>query len=460
MNIPVLPVENIVLVTAFGKRSNRIRIKAYVEFTIGTDRFEQVFLVSSQLKNDMIIGCQFLKEFGICIDFSKGAISYVRHGVQKDHEFVTSVKVHSAIDNGSGQTKADISSKPHTNLVECSDLSHKEAVYDYPNPSHSKTRAVVEADRDSEECSSIFFMFTERTLRNSGADSTLELQGAACDPFCKVEREMTDAEVSEKFNGQSRDSEDLETAEKFNFHVNNVRKDLPGSEPSTHPKKSLSEARSFQSEDVNNLVEQVTCLNMQQRQKLSDILLKYVDFLTTKPGKCKLIKYKFQVVADKPIVSYSRSIPFSQRPAVRELINQMLLDGILEVSDSPIINPLTVVKKEGGKIRMCIDARKVNQFTIPDHERAPPIQELLQKFNGANYLTSLDLSAAFHQIELDEESRKFTAFIFDSTVYQYTRVPYGFKNSLPAFIRAIKLALGGSSLNNVVFYVDDILIYS
>jgi hypothetical protein len=167
---------------------------------------------------------------------------------------------------------------------------------------------------------------------------------------------------------------------------------------------------------------------MQQRQKLSDILLKYLDFLTSKPGKCKLIKYKFQVVADKPIVSYSRPIPFSQRPAVRKLINQMLLDGILEVSDSPIINPLNVVKQEVGKIRMCIDAQKINQFTIADHERAPTIQELLQKFNGANYLTSLDLSSAFHQIELDEESRKLTAFIFDSTVYQYTRVPYGFKN--------------------------------
>jgi hypothetical protein len=60
-NIPILPVENIVLVTAFGRRSNRIRIQAYVEFTIGADRFEQVFMVSSQLKNDMIIGYQFLK---------------------------------------------------------------------------------------------------------------------------------------------------------------------------------------------------------------------------------------------------------------------------------------------------------------------------------------------------------------------------------------------------------------
>jgi hypothetical protein len=157
MNIPVLPVENIVLVTAFGKRSNRIRIQAYVEFMIGTDRFEQVFLVSSQLKNDMIIGCQFLQEFGVCIDFCKGAISYVRHGVQKEHEFVTSVELHSALDNGFGQAKAEVPSKPHTLLVECSDLIPKEAVYDYPNPSHSHTRAVVETGRNSEDCSSNFY---------------------------------------------------------------------------------------------------------------------------------------------------------------------------------------------------------------------------------------------------------------------------------------------------------------
>jgi hypothetical protein len=39
-------------------------------------------------------------------------------------------------------------------------------------------------------------------------------------------------------------------------------------------------------------------------------------------------------------------------------------------------------------------------------------------------------------------------------------VPYGFKNSLPAFVRAIKLALGDDQLKNFVFYVDDVLIHS
>jgi hypothetical protein len=43
---------------------------------------------------------------------------------------------------------------------------------------------------------------------------------------------------------------------------------------------------------------------------------------------------------------------------------------------------------------------------------------------------------------LHEDCRKYTAFLFDTTVYQFKRVPYGFKNSLSAFVRALKLALG------------------
>jgi hypothetical protein len=165
------------------------------------------------------------------------------------------------------------------------------------------------------------------------------------------------------------------------------------------------------------------------------------------------------VEADKPIIGYSRPIPYALRPAVREQIQQMLAD-IIEISSSPILNPLTVVRKPSGDIRICVDARRVNQFTIADHERTPPMNELLQRFHGAKFFTSIDLSSAYWQIELDEDSRKYTAFISESTAYQYKRVPYGFRNSLPAFVRAIKIALGGSNLEGVVSYVDDLLIHS
>jgi hypothetical protein len=45
-------------------------------------------------------------------------------------------------------------------------------------------------------------------------------------------------------------------------------------------------------------------------------------------------------------------------------------------------------------------------------------------------------------------------------VYQFKRVPYGFKNSLSAFIKALKLALGKDTESYVTFYVDDIIVHS
>jgi hypothetical protein len=49
VEVPVLPLENIVLVTAFGRRSKKIRSQALVEFAVGRDVFEGVFMISSQL---------------------------------------------------------------------------------------------------------------------------------------------------------------------------------------------------------------------------------------------------------------------------------------------------------------------------------------------------------------------------------------------------------------------------
>jgi hypothetical protein len=130
-----------------------------------------------------------------------------------------------------------------------------------------------------------------------------------------------------------------------------------------------------------------------------------------------LFEYEFEVQGSDPTVGHTRPIPFSVRPAVREEIKQMVADGVLEVSNSSYVNPLTIATKEGRAPRICVDARKVNKYTLPDRVRAPPIQELLQQVNGSKFITSIYLSSAFLQIGLKKESRKYTAFLFDSQLY-------------------------------------------
>jgi hypothetical protein len=122
-------------------------------------------------------------------------------------------------------------------------------------------------------------------------------------------------------------------------------------------------------------------------------------------------------------------------------VQAMLMDGILEESYSAYINPLTLVHNESKPIRICVDAR-INKLMVADRVKVQPMRELLQRFHGSSYITSLDLSRAFLQVLLSKGSRKWTAFQFQTRVYQYMSVPYGFKNSLSAFIRALEKVLG------------------
>jgi hypothetical protein len=77
IEIPTLPVEGVVLITAFGKKSNKIRKQALVEFSLGEDEFETHFLISPQLINEAILGCQFMRDCGIGLNFETEKLTYV-----------------------------------------------------------------------------------------------------------------------------------------------------------------------------------------------------------------------------------------------------------------------------------------------------------------------------------------------------------------------------------------------
>jgi hypothetical protein len=150
------------------------------------------------------------------------------------------------------------------------------------------------------------------------------------------------------------------------------------------------------------VAEDMTTLNDQQREEVRGILRRYAVFFTSKPGLCRDFEYEFELMSDTPITSRERPIPYALRPAVRAQIEEMQKDRILELSKSPYLNPLTIVPRKNKAPRICIDARRLNAITIADPERAQPMNEMLQRFDGVQYSSSLDLTAAFRHIRLSE----------------------------------------------------------
>ena len=87
IDVPTLPLENVALVTAFGRRTKRIKKQALIQFFVGEDRFEAIFLICPQLINSAILGSSFAKEYGISIDFVTKCFYYKRDGSRKGHSF-------------------------------------------------------------------------------------------------------------------------------------------------------------------------------------------------------------------------------------------------------------------------------------------------------------------------------------------------------------------------------------
>jgi len=81
-------------------------------------------------------------------------------------------------------------------------------------------------------------------------------------------------------------------------------------------------------------------------------MIDYIEFLTTRPGKCKVNVYKLNITDTTPIISHSIPVPYSARADVRKQNVQMMVDGILESSDSSYINPLTIVYRENKQPRI------------------------------------------------------------------------------------------------------------
>jgi hypothetical protein len=86
-------------------------------------------------------------------------------------------------------------------------------------------------------------------------------------------------------------------------------------------------------------------LSGEEKAVLLEVLTKYQEHFDTKPGKCNVFEYEFRMQGDLPKSSNARAIPFSLRQEVREQIQEMIRNGILEVSHPPYVNPLTVIQR-------------------------------------------------------------------------------------------------------------------
>lgn len=160
-----------------------------------------------------------------------------------------------------------------------------------------------------------------------------------------------------------------------------------------------------------------------------------------------------------PFVSAPRKIPIALKNRVKEKLDKMVSENIIVPVTEPTdwVNPIVVVPKSNGDIRICMDPRNLNKYVKREFFQIPTQDYLFSQLTGARYFTLLDASSAFLQIPLTYESSLLCTITTIFGRYRYLRLPYGLSAAPEIFQRFMHDTL--SDIPGVIFYFDDILIF-
>ena len=115
------------------------------------------------------------------------------------------------------------------------------------------------------------------------------------------------------------------------------------------------------------------------------------------------------------------------------------------------------IVKADDSVRVCGDYKvTVNQSLDVDQYPLPKPEDLFATVANGRVFTKLDLSQAYQQMLLDEESRQYVTINTHLGLYQYTRLPFGVASAPAMFQKAMDMVLQG--LPGVICYIDDILV--
>jgi predicted aspartyl protease len=202
-------------------------------------------------------------------------------------------------------------------------------------------------------------------------------------------------------------------------------------------------------------------------QRRSAILSEYEDvFVDILPSASKLKRREYVPETiplqpgQKPVYVPGYRMSPREMQELQRQIKEGLESGAIRPSTSPFGAPVLFVVKKDGSLRMCVDYRRLNNVTVKNKYPLPRIDDLLDRLNGAQYFTALDLKSGYHQLVLPESDIPKTAFNTPFGHYEWTVLIEGLSNAVATFQSTMNHVLTPVLGKCALVYLDDVIIFS
>ena len=161
----------------------------------------------------------------------------------------------------------------------------------------------------------------------------------------------------------------------------------------------------------------------------------------------------------RPISQTPYNTPVTLRDGVDAEIDWLREKQYTHPSDSLWSSPIVAVRKPNGKIRLCVDYKKLNVHTLPEPFYMPRVEEVVESVGRACVISRLDLAKGYYQVPMAPASIPATAFTCHRGRFEFLRMPFGLKNA-PATFQTLMTKIIDSCKGFASPYMDDIVVYS
>jgi hypothetical protein len=179
----------------------------------------------------------------------------------------------------------------------------------------------------------------------------------------------------------------------------------------------------------------------------------------------KLGKYKNQVslqlkTNSRPVCSVKRPVAYAIKPLIDDELERLQSAGIITPIDfSEWTAPIVVVRKVNGRLRICADYSTGLNDALESHNYPLPTpEEIFSKIADSSIFSHIDLSDAYFQLEVDEESKMLLTITTHRGLFQMNRLPQGIKPATGIFQQIMDTVLAG--IDGISAYLDDIVVSS
>jgi len=120
--------------------------------------------------------------------------------------------------------------------------------------------------------------------------------------------------------------------------------------------------------------------------------------------------------------------------AVKQYIDKLLVVGFIQsVEEVTWLSPIIIIPKKNGKLRICLNFRKINVATKKDPYPLPFTNEMLNTIAWYDAFYFLDRYLGYHQISIFLEDKYKMTFVIHWGAFIWKVMSFGLKIRPPTY---------------------------